>query len=36
MEVNTQKTKIIVFRYSGPLRHYEKWSYDNATIEVQL
>ena len=26
MKVNTEKTKIIVFRGGGQLRHYEKWT----------
>ena len=34
MKVNTDKTKIIVFRNGGYLRSYEKWSYNKQHIEV--
>ena len=34
IKVNTEKTKIIVFRRGGQLRHYETWTYDNYPIEV--
>ena len=36
MKVNTEKTKIIVFRHGGQLRHYEKWTYNNNPIEVVI
>ena len=34
MKVNIDKTKVIVFRNGGYLRHYEKWFIDGAQIEV--
>jgi hypothetical protein len=34
LEVNTEKTKIVVFRKRGPLKIDEKWSYDNEPLEV--
>ena len=34
MKVNTDKTKIVVFRRGGPLRHYEKWTYNGNPIDV--
>ena len=34
MEINLDKTKIIVFRNGGILRHYEKWFYRNNIIET--
>ena len=34
MEINLDKTEIIVFRNGGPLRRYERWTYRNQTINV--
>ena len=34
MKVNLDKTKIMVFRHSGPLRHYEKWFFEGKQLEV--
>ena len=34
MEVNLDKTKIIVFRKGGHLSRFEKWHYNNTPIEV--
>ena len=34
MEVNLDKTEIIVFRNGGPLRRYEKWLYGNHPIKT--
>jgi len=34
MKLNLDKTKIIVFRNGGPLRHTEKWLYKGSPIEV--
>ena len=34
MRVNIDKTKVIVFRNGGYLRHYEKWFIDGVQIEV--
>ena len=34
MELNLDKTKIVVFRNGGPLRFAEKWFYNGTPIEV--
>ena len=34
MEINLQKTEIIVFRNGGPLRHYEHWSFRGTRINT--
>ena len=34
LEVNTSRTKIVVFRKKGKLKDNEKWTYGNTTIEV--
>jgi len=34
MEINLDKTEIIVYRNGGPLRRYESWTYRNQTINV--
>ena len=34
MEINKAKTEIIVFRYGGPLRNYESWTYDGSQVNV--
>ena len=34
LEVNAEKSKIVVFRKRGPLRRNESWTYDNISIEV--
>ena len=34
LEVNTAKTKIMVFRKRGPLSNDEQWSYDNNKLEI--
>lgn len=34
LEVNTDKTKIMVFRKRGPLKMDEHWFYDNKEVEV--
>ena len=34
LEVNPDKSKIVVFRKRGPLKHDEKWTYNNMHIEV--
>lgn len=34
LEVNTAKTKIVVFRKRGTVRADEKWTYDNKEIEI--
>ena len=34
LEVNTEKTKIMVFRYRGRLLRGENWTYNNQEIEV--
>ena len=34
LEVNIEKTKIVVFRKRGPLKFDEQWSYDNEPLEV--
>ena len=34
MEVNTDKTKVMVFRKGGHLSKHEKWYYDGAEMEV--
>ena len=34
LKVNIEKTKIIVFRNGGYLRHYEKWFYGNIRLKV--
>ena len=35
MEVNKDKTKVMVFRKGGHLSKYEKWYYDGAEMEVE-
>ena len=34
MEINLNKTKIMVFRNGGPLIHYENWNIRRNTIKV--
>jgi hypothetical protein len=34
MQLNLDKSKIIVFRNGGPLRQYERWFFNNTPIEV--
>ena len=34
MEINLDKTKIVVFRKGGHLSRFEKWNYDGIPIEV--
>ena len=34
LRVNKEKTKIMVFRRGGTLRHYEKWFYDDERIDT--
>jgi len=34
MKINLQKTKIMVFRNGGTLRHYEKWYFKGEKLEV--
>ena len=34
MQVNLQKTEIMVFRNGGPLRHYEKWFYNGEQVRT--
>lgn len=34
LKVNLLKTKVIVFRNGGPLRHYEKWKFKDIQLEV--
>ena len=34
MTVNTQKTKIVVFRKRGQIREGESWTFKNENIEV--
>ena len=34
LEVNTLKTKIIVFRKRGPTQHNERWTYNNEEIDI--
>ena len=34
MQLNLDKSKIMVFRNGGPLRHYERWFYNERPIEV--
>jgi len=34
MQLNLDKSKIMVFRNGGPLRHYERWFYNEMPIEV--
>ena len=34
LEVNIEKTKIMVFRKRGPLKSDENWSFDNQPLEV--
>ena len=34
MQLNLDKSKIMVFRNGGPLRHYESWFYNERPIEV--
>ena len=34
MELNLDKTKIIVFRNGGYLRFYEHWTYPNQPVEI--
>ena len=34
MEVNKDKTKVIVFRKGGHVPKHEKWYYDGAEMEV--
>jgi len=34
LEVNSEKTKIMVFRKRGGLLHNEKWTYDGKEVEV--
>ena len=33
LQVNIDKTKIVVFRNGGPLRKYEKWHLKNVFLE---
>ncbi len=35
LEVNTNKTKIVVFRKRGGLRANEKWTYNGHQLEVE-
>ena len=34
LEVNTSKTKVVVFRKRGPIKMSEKWYYNNEPLEV--
>ena len=34
MEVNLDKTKIVVFRKGGHLSRFEKWTFNNIPIEI--
>ena len=34
LEVNTEKTKVVVFRKRGRVRENEKWEYDKCALEV--
>ena len=34
LEVNTEKSKIVVFRRGGKIKQGEKWSYKNKTLEI--
>ena len=34
LEVNTEKTKVMVFRNRGPLKANEKWTYNGKNLEV--
>ena len=34
LTVNTEKTKVIVFRNGGKIREYEDWSYDGHELEI--
>ena len=34
MEINLDKTKIIVFRNGGPLRAVEKWYFNGVQVDV--
>ena len=34
LEVNAEKSEIVVFRKRGPLRRGERWTYDNVNIKV--
>ena len=34
MEINLDKSKIMVFRNGGPLRQYENWTYKGERVEV--
>ena len=34
MEINLDKTEIIVFRNGGPLRHYESWNFRGNKINI--
>lgn len=36
LEVNVEKTKIIVFRNGGHLRSNESWQYNNMNVEIVL
>ena len=34
MSINHSKTEIMVFRNAGPLRNYERWTYNNNPVHV--
>lgn len=34
LEVNTDKTKVVVFRNRGSVRHNERWYYNNEPLEI--
>ena len=34
MEVYTMKTEIMVFRNGGPLRNFEKWTFNDPAVRV--
>jgi len=34
LEVNPDKSKIVVFRKRGPVKSSEKWTYNNCNLEI--
>jgi len=34
LELNTDKSKVMVYRNGGPLRHYERWYFKGTKLEV--
>ena len=35
LEVNSEKTKVVVFRKRERVRENEKWEYDNMSLEAR-